>query len=83
MTGRSMLILVLTRPSLLLLEPWPPLEKALVVEKGMNRESDEREILDHVRVSTQETCEIPGAFAEPELTRDRDGCVEPAPTDVP
>lgn len=49
-----MLILVLTRPSLLLLEPWPPLEKALVVEKGMNRESDEREILDPVRVSTQE-----------------------------
>lgn len=38
----------------LLLEPWPPLEKALVVEKGMNRESDEREILDPVRVSTQE-----------------------------
>lgn len=34
----------------LLLEPWPPLEKALVVEKGMNRESDEREILDPVLV---------------------------------
>lgn len=78
-----MLILVLTRPSLLLLEPWPPLEKALVVEVGMNRESDEREILDHVRVSTQETCETPGAFAELKPARDRDGCVEPAPTDVP
>lgn len=82
MTGRSMLILVLTRPSLLLLEPWPPLEKALVVEKGMNRQSDEREILDPVRVSTQETCEIPGSFAELKSARDRDGCVEPAPTDV-
>lgn len=51
----------------LLLEPWPPLEKALVVEKGMNRESDEREILDLVLVlvSAQKTCETPCAFAEP------------------
>lgn len=53
MTGRSMLILVLTRPSLLLLEPWPTLEKALVVEEGMNRESDEREILQPAHVSAQ------------------------------
>lgn len=39
--------------SLLLLEPWPPLEKALVVEEGMNRESDEREILQPAHVSAQ------------------------------
>lgn len=69
MTGRSMLISGSEEASSWRWSRDPLRKKVLVVEKGMNRESDEREILDLVRAIPSETS---GAFAEPKPVRDRD-----------
>lgn len=64
-----MLILVL-RKLVHSLEPCP-LQKTLAVEKGMNRESDEREIFDLVCICA-DLSETSGAFAQPKAARDWD-----------
>lgn len=82
MTGRSRLVSGSEEASF-----WrwtvPPLRKRiLVVEKGMNRESDERDILGLVRAHANPS-ETPGAFAEPRPVRDRVFAhVEPAPRNL-